>query len=130
MAARSTTAGTPGEVLQEHACGREPDLSLGLGCRVPAGDGGRMLRQDVASVLVAQDVLEQDAEAVGQAFGARDRVDAMDVERAPTDRQGRPAPVAVHVLLLFLGASGCVRGASGVLPGFVRRGPLTLADRR
>jgi hypothetical protein len=56
-----------GEVLEHHAGRREGDLVLGLAARLPAREGLDVRRADVAAVGVAEQVLEQDLERVGQA---------------------------------------------------------------
>ena len=53
-------SGHAGEVLHEHACGRERDLVAGLSARVPLGERLDVLRADGLAVLVSQQVLEQD----------------------------------------------------------------------
>ena len=52
-----------GEVLHDHARRRELDLVLGLGRRVPGGEGADVVGGDVGAVLGAQQVLEQHLEA-------------------------------------------------------------------
>ena len=59
-------AGDAGEVLHDHAGGRELDLLAGLGVGVPAGERLDVLGGDVGAVLGAQQVLQQHLEAVGQ----------------------------------------------------------------
>jgi hypothetical protein len=77
-----------GEVLHDHAGGRELDLLVGLGVRVPAGQGEDVVLGDVLAVLGAQQSLEQDLETeretldsvVGEAVPF-DRVEAVDLVR-------------------------------------------------
>ena len=74
------------EVLQEHARGAEGDLVLGLGLRVPAGDGAHLVGAAVTERLRAEDVLEQHPQRVRQARDVglpRERVEACDRERPP-----------------------------------------------
>ena len=58
--------GDAGEVLQEHPRGVEGDLLRRLGGRVPARDRLDVARRDGDAVLVAQHVLEQDPQRVGE----------------------------------------------------------------
>ena len=75
MAARSTTAGHAGEVLHEDALGGEGDLVRGvarplavaLGVGAPGRHGDDVVGRDVRPVLVAQQVLQEDLDGVGQA---------------------------------------------------------------
>ena len=62
-----------GEVLHDHAGRGELDLLVGLGVGVPAGERLDVVVGDVRAVLGAQEVLEQDLEAVGQASRRRGR---------------------------------------------------------
>ena len=67
--------GHAGEVLHEHALGCERDLVRGVtrrspvpfGVGAPPRDGDDVVRRDVRSVLVAQQVLKQDLDGVRQA---------------------------------------------------------------
>ncbi len=54
------------EVLQEHARGPEGDLVLWVSGRVPARDGLHLVGRSPAQSLGPHDVLEEDAEGVGQ----------------------------------------------------------------
>ena len=65
--------GDAGEVLHQHARGAELDLVLDALLRVPARDRLDVGRVDRLAVLVAEQVLEQDAQRVGQ---GRDVADA------------------------------------------------------
>ena len=67
IAARSTTAGHAGEVLQQHAGGRERDLLLRRALHVPRRQRLDVGRLHEPAVLVAQQVLEQDLQRVRQA---------------------------------------------------------------
>ena len=60
-------AGHAGEVLHEHARRRELDLLVGLRVRVPAREGPDVVGGDVGAVLGAEEVLQQDLQAEGQA---------------------------------------------------------------
>ncbi len=59
-------AGHAGEVLHQHPRGGELDLGGRFTPRVPVGDGGDLIAGDGASVLIAQEVLQQHFEAVRQ----------------------------------------------------------------
>jgi len=76
--------GHPGEVLQQHARGGEGDLAARLPGRDPAGNRG-----DVVVVPGPEHVLEQDAQRVGQALDAVDRVETMDLIAPVSDVQLR-----------------------------------------
>ena len=64
-----------GEVLHDHPRGGELDLGRGFGLRVPLGQRAHVLGGDVRTVLGAQQVLQQDLEAVGQPGRAVDRAE-------------------------------------------------------
>jgi len=69
-----------GEVLHDHARRCELDLGVGLGTRVPAGEGADVARGDVGAVLGPQEVLEEDLEAERQlraAFHCREPKDVV-----------------------------------------------------
>ena len=70
-------AGDAGEILEEDAAGGEGDFFVGLGIFIPGGHRTHVFLLHVAAVFGAQQVLEQDAEAVGEMFGG----DALLVER-------------------------------------------------
>lgn len=72
-------AGNPGEVLHDHATRRELDLGVGLGVLVPAAEGADVVGRDVGAVLGAQEVLEENLEAVGKRLAPLDRREAVDV---------------------------------------------------
>jgi hypothetical protein len=62
--------GHAGEVLQDDARRGEGDLGVGLSLGVPVEQRVDVLAGDVYAVLVAQQVLQQDAQRVGQARDA------------------------------------------------------------
>ena len=72
-------AGDTGEVLHDHAGGRELDLDGRIGRRVPARERTDVVGGDVRPVLGAQQVLEQDLEAVGKLLGALHGVERIDL---------------------------------------------------
>ena len=88
MAARSTTAGHAGEVLQDHPGRGELDLGVRLGARVPVGERVDLLGGDVGAVLVAEQVLQQDLQAERQA------VRSVRQRPAGRSRTARPRPEA------------------------------------
>ena len=59
-------AGHAGEVLHDHARGREIDLVGGRGLGVPAEHRFDVILRDVDAVFEAQQIFEQDLEGVGQ----------------------------------------------------------------
>ena len=82
--------GHAGEVLQQHARGREGNLLLGAGTDVPAGERLDVLGIDEPRVLAAQQVLEQDLQRVRQPghvreAGLLERRQAEDVEGVAPD---------------------------------------------
>ena len=80
-----------GEVLHDHAGGRELDLLRGLRLRVPRTDRADVVGGDVRAVLGAQQRLQEDLEAERERRDvdavAGDRVEAVVVERGVTDLQ-------------------------------------------
>ena len=90
-----------GEVLQQHARGREGDLGVGLGAVVPARerlDVGLLHR---AVALGPQQVLEQDLQRERQprdVVGRLQRVEAVDRQLAVADLQGVARVERVGVL--------------------------------
>ena len=82
--------GHAGEVLHEDACGHELQLAVSgflLGT-TPIRDGAYVVGGDVDAVFPAQEVLDQDAQRVGQSTRiADDRVEPEDVVRAVADGQ-------------------------------------------
>jgi hypothetical protein len=70
-----------GEVLQDDAAGGEGDFGVRVGLRIPVRERQDVVPGDVAPVLVAQQVLEQDLEGVGQFrdVAVRDSVQAINL---------------------------------------------------
>ena len=74
MAARSTTPGTPGEILHEDPLGGQGDLvrrvagalPVRLGIGPPRGHGHDVVGRDVGRVLVPEQVLQNHLDRVGQ----------------------------------------------------------------
>ena len=74
----------PGQVLEDHPRRRERDLGIRLGLRVPLSEGGHVLRGDVASVLVPEQVLQQNFQAERQVTDAGDGIQPVNrVVRIP-----------------------------------------------
>ena len=103
-------AGHAGEVLHEDALGGEGDLvggvagalAVALGVGAPARDGDDVVGRDVRAVLVAQQVLEEDLDGVGQpvdvvALGQRRGLDVEDLVGAVADGQVGPGAEGVGV---------------------------------
>ena len=88
-------AGHAGEVLHDHARGREGDLLRRLGLRVPRRERLDVLGADADAVLGAQEVLEQDLQGERQPRDVElrlQRVEAVDLVtcgRRPRARRGR-----------------------------------------
>ena len=96
-------AGDAGEVLHDHARRRELDLLVRVGVGVPAGQRADVLLGDVGAVLGAQQVLQQDLEAVRERRDVEpvtgDLVEAEDLVRRPADVEaalGAEAVLAGH----------------------------------
>jgi hypothetical protein len=85
----------PGEVLHDHARGRELDLRVGLGLRVPAGERPDVGGRDVGAVLGAQEVLQEHLETERQRLRAVDRGQAEDLVTAAAHLERPPRPEAV-----------------------------------
>ncbi len=92
--------GDAGEVLQEDARGVVADLLRRLGCCIPGCDRLDVARGDGNAVLAPQDVLEQDAQGVGEpgdVVAGLQRIAAEDLERAAADRERRARAEGVGV---------------------------------
>jgi hypothetical protein len=87
--------GHAGEVLHDDARGTELDLLAGFGFRVPAAERTDVVGGDVDAVLGAEQVLQQDLEAVRELVRALDLVEPVDVVRLVTDLELRLGPEAV-----------------------------------
>jgi hypothetical protein len=88
-------AGDAGKVLHDHPGRSELDLGVGLGVLVPGPEGADVLLGDVGAVLGAQQVLEQDLEAVRQIGAALDRVQTVDLVAVVADRERALGPERV-----------------------------------
>ena len=102
--------GNAGEVLHQHARGAELDLVLDALLGVPAGDRLDVGGLDGLAVLVAEQVLEQDAQRVGQRLDVADllldeRVEPVELDLAAADGDLRFAAETVgrHVMHPFPG---------------------------
>ena len=87
--------GHAGQVLQDHPGRGELDLGVRLLLRVPAGESVDVRFGDVDAVFVAQQVLEQDLQAVREALAAGDRVQPVYLVRRAARLDRRPAAEAV-----------------------------------
>ena len=92
-------AGDAGEVLHDHAGGRELDLLVGRGAGVPAGDRLDVVGGDVRAVLGAEQVLQQHLQREGQALDVEaltlDRVESVDLVGLSVHVQGALGTEAV-----------------------------------
>ena len=111
MAARSTIAGTPGEVLHQHAGGAVCDLLGGLVLRRPLRDGlGALV------LSVPEQVLEQNLQRVGQARDVvlvLEGVEPEDLVRLAADVERRAGAEGVCVAHLLDVTQRRRAGASG-----------------
>ena len=91
--------GHAGEVLHEHARGHElqlADTGLGRGTR-PVGERADVVGVDVRAVLVAQQVLEQDAQRIRERVRIVDHlVEPVEVVRAVADGEAGAGTEAVE----------------------------------
>ena len=102
-------AGHAGEVLHDHAGGRELDLGVGLGRGIPRAERLDLRLRDVRAVFGAEQVLEQHLQAERELLVAGHGVDAEDLVVGAADRQGALGTEAVnrgHVCLLRRRRSG------------------------
>ena len=93
--------GHPGEVLQQHPRRRELNLGAALGRRIPGAERVDLLGRHQRAVLVAQQVLQQHLQAVGQPRRAVDPVQPEHLVGQLADRQPLPGVETVprHDLL-------------------------------
>src|SRR5690606_16864688 len=63
-----------GEILQQHASRHEDDLFVRRSLRVPVGESTNVVGRDRGAVLVAQQILQENAQGVGQAGGVHARL--------------------------------------------------------
>jgi hypothetical protein len=107
--------GNAGEILEEHAGCAERDFLLDAAFDVPLCQGFDVRRLDELSVLVSEEVLEEDLETEGKAGGvaAGGRIEGVEAEIRvvpPADFEGRPATERVRVChLSFSGTGRAVR---------------------
>ena len=138
--------GHAGEVLHDHAGGGEGDLLAGLRVRVPGRQRLDVLLRDGAVAFGAEEVLEQDLEAEGQAgdvVGGLQGVESEDVEFAVADAQLGAGVEAVvgHAPDVTSGGSATRRrrvvrvvkltrgGAGGTAASRPRTGPASVRPR-
>ena len=96
IAARSTTAGTPVRSCRITRAGVNWISVSGSRVFVPVGERGDVLPGDVLAVFVAEQVLEQDLQAVREGLAARDRVQAVYLVRRAACLKRRAAAEAVR----------------------------------
>ena len=117
-------AGHPREVLHEHALGGQGDLVGGVACALavalgvgpPGGNGDDVVGRDVGAVLVAEQVLEDHLDRVGQAVdlvavGERPGLDVEDLVAPVADGQRRPGAERVGVMLRSWGPGSSAHSA-------------------
>ena len=117
IAARSTTAGTPVKSCSSTRAGMNAISLAGVGLRIPAGERADVRFLDLLAVLVAQQVLEQDAQRERQPPrrepGLLQRGELVDLELAFPDVEGGLAAEAVrHGRILSVGRRRCREGMS------------------
>ncbi len=86
-----------GEILHDHSGWSELDLLARRGGRVPGRERADVVGGDVGAVLGAQQVLQQDAQAVGQPIGSGDRVQPTDRVPAAAYLELTRAAETVHI---------------------------------
>src|SRR5581483_11405501 len=104
--------GHTGEVLHQDARRGEGDLPVALAA-VPVGQGGNVVGQYRDSVLVTEQVLEQDLQGVRQAadvVARGQRIQPEDLVVLPGDRQPAPGTEAAGPV------STCVNAHPTILP--------------
>ena len=85
-----------GQVLQDHPGRGELDLGVGLLAGIPLRERADVVGGDVGAVLVAEQVLQQDLQAVREAAGSFRRVQPVDLVLRACDLKRRPAAEAVR----------------------------------
>ncbi len=96
--------GDAGEVLHEDAGRHVGDLAGGFGPGVPVGEEADVVRGDRAAVFVAQQILQQDAQRVGQAreincgIGFGEGLQAEEADGGGAEGEGCGGAEAVGVL--------------------------------
>src|SRR5882672_1206580 len=96
-----------GKVLQQHAARRKCDFLLGFALSVPSGEGADFLFGNVAAIFGTQQVLQQNAQRVGQVLGGDtllvEGVQPVEFVVLLADAKGRAAVKAVHERSAFPG---------------------------
>jgi len=85
-----------GEVLHDHARGRELDLGVGLGRGDPGAERLDLRLRDVGAVFSAEEVLEEHLQAERQLLVAGHRVETVDLIGLVTDVERVLRPETVH----------------------------------
>ena len=80
-----------GEVLHDHARGRELNLGVGLGVGVPLGERAHVVGGDVGAVFGAQQRLGEDLQRVRELLEARHGVESIDLVARCHQRQESPS---------------------------------------
>ena len=132
-----------GEVLHQDALGGEGDLvrrvaralAVALGVAAPGRRGHDVVGRHVRPVLVAQQVLEQHLDGVGQAvdvvpLGQARRLDVEDLVGLVADHQvgagaeGVGMRIRAHAPILPWPRGGCLTGSPGAPAAGAARGPI------
>jgi len=85
-----------GEVLHQHPRRRELDFTTVLGLRIPCGQCRDLARAHQHAILAAQQILQQNLQAVRQPLGALNRVEPKDVVARLADGQPTTGPETVR----------------------------------
>ena len=78
-----------GEVLHQDACGHVGDLTRGLCLWIPVGQKADVVGRDGVSILVAEEIFEEDAETVRQACEVEGGIEFGESLQAEEDDGGR-----------------------------------------
>ena len=124
IVARSTTHGTPVKSCITTRAGRELDLDVRLGLRVPRGERPDVVGGDVGAVLGAQQVLQQDLQREGQRGNLLAQLlDARPAGRSRSStRRPRASPLAPKLSCVALATTVSSRPPF-ILPQRSRTGP-------
>ena len=120
--------GHAGEVLQQHPSGHEGDLPVRRELTRPAGEGADVVRAHRDAVLVAQQVLQQDPQRIGEPRDVQPLLlqcgEAEDLVVPVTYAERRASSEAVRHLNLLCGSKSSLlsRSAPGACSTGFRRG--------
>ncbi len=115
--------GHTGEVLHEDAGRGEGDLLAGLSIRVPFSQGHDIPGVDSDAVLVAEHVLQEHLERVGQTAGVGYGVDAVDLIAAVANLQLGAGPEAVAAVVAVARHGAIPPGHRWATPSLAHRIP-------